>query len=378
MPKAHDGATAFRFELRFSKQPAVGFEMLRDEAFEVTGGSVTGARRLASGSNLRWEITVQPASDADVVLTLPVPASCEAEGAICTGGGSKLARAVTATVEGPGAEPAGFPLAPANSSPSGIWSDGETAWVADLDDGRLYAYQRSDGERQPAKDIVTEPAPMGLWSDGDTIWVAGLDGGLRAHRLANGTRLVGRDLALEANEAPAGGRADSVPVIADPALQAAIREALGKAAGEAVSAGELVGLESLNARNSGVRDLAGLEAATPLKELDLGYNPLAELKPLASLPALESLDLDGAALDLGPLASLTGLKRLSIRHNLVDDLRALAPLAGLAELDVGDNRIADLRALVGLTRLAGLFKVQTSEELVELEGGLDNAPAIVA
>ena len=481
VPKAHDGATAFRFELRFSKQPAVGYQALRDRAFEVTGGSVTGARRLASGSNLRWEITVQPASDADVVLTLPVPASCDAEGAICTAGGSKLAQAVTATAEGPGAEPAGFPLAPANSSPSGIWSDGETAWVADLDDGRLYAYQRADGERQPAKDIVTEPAPMGLWSDGDTIWVAGLDGGLRAHRLASGARLVDRDLALEANEAPAGvwsdgetawvstwlsdtvhayrladgerlagrdikltggnlmpvglwsdgetlwvadwrerlyayrladgqrepqrdiaageadtdptglwsgggtllstswegravrayrmpavedalladragagGRADSVPVIADPALQAAIREALGKAAGEAVSAGELAGLESLNARNSGVRDLAGLEAATGLKELDLGFNPLADLRQLASLPALESLDLDGAALDLGPLASLQGLRRLSVRHNLLDDLQALASLATLSELDIGDNRIEDLRPLAGLAGLAVL------------------------
>ena len=204
VPKVHDGATAFRFELQFSKRPTAGSAALRDSAFEVTGGSLTGARQLAGGASPRWEITVQPGSAADVVLTLPVPASCAAAGAICTAGGGKLARAVTATVEGPETAPAGFSLSAENGRPSGIWSDGETAWVADLDDARLYAYRQSDGERQPAKDIATEPAPMGLWSDGDTIWVAGLDGGLRAHRLANGARLAGRDLALEANEAPAG------------------------------------------------------------------------------------------------------------------------------------------------------------------------------
>ena len=482
VPNVHDGATAFRFELQFSKQPAVGSAGLLEHAFEVTGGSVTGARQLASGSSPRWEITVQPASDADVVLTLPVPASCAAEGAICTAGGSRLAQAVTATVEGPGAGPSGFPLAPENSRPSGIWSDGQTAWVADLDDARLYAYQRSDGERQPARDIETGPAPMGLWSDGDTIWVAGLDGGLRAHRLANGARLAARDLALEANKAPAGvwsdgemawvstwlgdrvhayrladgeraasrdiqlsgenlmpvglwsdgetlwvadwrerlyayrlpdgermpeldldagsqdkdpsglwsgdgtllstnwegrevrayrlpavrdaggpgragrrsARAGSVPMVADPALRAAIREALGKQPGEAVSTGELAGLAVLGARNRGIRDLAGLEAATGLKELDLGFNPLADLRPLAALPALQSLNLDGAALDPGPLAALTRLRRLSVRHNLLDDLQALAALTALTALDIGDNHIGDLGPLAGLTRLETL------------------------
>ena len=45
---------------------------------------------------------------------------------------------------------------------------------------------------------------MGLWSDGETLWVAGFGGGLRAHRLADGSRLVGQDLALEATAAPVG------------------------------------------------------------------------------------------------------------------------------------------------------------------------------
>ncbi len=485
MPATHDGETAFKFELRFSEEIEISYVTLRDTAFQITGGAVRGARRLARSSNARWEITVQPASEADVELTLPVTTNCAAAGAICTAGGAGLSQEVNATVGGPGSEDRdeGFPLAPQNSSPSGIWSDGETAWVADLDDARLYAYRRSDGERQPGKDIATDPAPMGLWSDGEALWVAGLGGGLRAHRLADGSRLAARDLALEANTAPAGvwadgetawvadwlgdtvhayrlsdgrreagrdvklaggnlmpvglwangetlwvadwrervyayrladgrrdpqqdieagetdtdptglwsgggtllatgwasgevrayrlpevvadkpgkqpgagltARAVSLPAIADPALQAAIEAALGKAPGEAVSPHELAGLEALTARNAGIRDLSGLEQAVRLKDLDLGFNPLADLRPLAGLPALESLSLDGAAADLQALAPLARLRRLSLRHNGLDELGPLAGLTSLVELDLGDNRIADLRPLAGLANLAVL------------------------
>ena len=115
-------------------------------------------------------------------MVLPATADCDATGAICTEDGRALTSRLEATVKGPGSEAQGFPLAPENGRPSGIWSDGETAWVADIEDARLYAYRRADGERQPERDIATGPAPMGLWSDGETLWAAGLGGGLRAHR----------------------------------------------------------------------------------------------------------------------------------------------------------------------------------------------------
>ena len=408
-------------------------------------------------------------------------------------GGAVIGTAtLTITGSEPEAEAAGegFSLAPENSSPSGIWSDGQTAWVADLADARLYAYRREDGERQPDKDMATEPSPMGLWSDGQTLWVAQQGGGLKAHRLADGARLAGRDLALEADAAPAGvwsdgqtawvsnwlgdtvhaysledgrraagrdiqlaggnlmpaglwsdgqtlwvadwrerlyayrlsdggrepgrdlvtgtgdtdptglwsgggtllatswesgevrarrlpalpvqagrpgkgqgaflaARAASMPAVPDPALQAAIGAALGKAPGEAVSADELAGLEALAARNRGIRDLSGLERATGLVELDLGFNPLDDLRALVLLPALESLNLDGAAPEPHLLASLQGLRRLSLRNNGIDDLGALAALAGLTELDVGDNLVQDLSPLLALTALKSCGRTGT-------------------
>ena len=65
-PESHNGQDAFKFELRFSEDPKEDFsyKTLRDHAFTVEGGRVVGARRLVSGSNIRWEVTVEPDSSA--------------------------------------------------------------------------------------------------------------------------------------------------------------------------------------------------------------------------------------------------------------------------------------------------------------------------
>ena len=218
----------------------------------------------------------------------------------------------------------------------------------------MYAYRLSDGGRDPQRDIEAgagDMDPTGLWSGGGTLlstsWEAGQ---VRAYRLPEaGAGTPGKKPIV----GPVA-RALSLPAIADPALKAAIGTALGKDPGEAASPQELAGLEALTARNAGIRDLSGLEQAVGLKELDLGFNPLVDLRPLAALPALESLNLDGAATDLQALAPLAGLQRLSLRNNGIDDLWPLAGLTSLAELDVGDNRIADLQPLAGLGNLAVL------------------------
>ena len=106
-PGSHKGQAVFKFELRFSEDPKEDFsyKTLRDHAFTVTGGTVTGARRLVSGKNLRWEITVQPSGNADVTVELPATTNCAAQGAICTEGGSMLSSPLTLTVNAPEATP---------------------------------------------------------------------------------------------------------------------------------------------------------------------------------------------------------------------------------------------------------------------------------
>ena len=105
-PESHDGQEDFTFELRFSEEPKEGFSdvTLRDHAFTVTGGTVVGARRLdgdSATSNIRWEITVSPDSNADVTVELPATEDCEAQGAICTEDDTMLSSPLEFTVKGP-------------------------------------------------------------------------------------------------------------------------------------------------------------------------------------------------------------------------------------------------------------------------------------
>ena len=100
VPASHDGSDEFTFELHFSEEFPIGFRTLRDDAFEVSGGAVTKAKRREKGSSLGWTITVEPDTDGDVVITLPARA-CDATGAVCTADDRALSAAVSATIPGP-------------------------------------------------------------------------------------------------------------------------------------------------------------------------------------------------------------------------------------------------------------------------------------
>ena len=101
-PSSHDGSTAFTFELRLSENiENLSYTTLHEHAFTVTEGSVSKARRLKAGKNVRWEITVTPSSNADVTIALNATTNCTAEGAICTGDGRMLSEPLEITVGGP-------------------------------------------------------------------------------------------------------------------------------------------------------------------------------------------------------------------------------------------------------------------------------------
>ena len=100
VPERHDGATAFAVRIAFSEAVTTGVAALGDHAAEVTDGSVTGARRIDGRSDL-WELSVEPASDAEVTLALPADRACDAAGALCTADGGRLSNRPEATIAGP-------------------------------------------------------------------------------------------------------------------------------------------------------------------------------------------------------------------------------------------------------------------------------------
>ena len=130
IPETHDGETAFTFELRFSEEIDISYVTLRDSAFEVSGGSVTGARRLEQGKNQRWEITVEP-NTGDLTIALLAGPACGEPNAICTAGGKQLSRRLEGTVPGPASTTATEEPAPTTVTRT-LWSStltvGEQDW----------------------------------------------------------------------------------------------------------------------------------------------------------------------------------------------------------------------------------------------------------
>ncbi len=100
VPERHDGTAAFHFQLHFSPEPAgLSYKTVGGGLLEVTGATVTGARRLTKGSNLAWEVTAEPIQTGDIGISLPVR-PCSETSAICING-EPLAQAASAIVPGP-------------------------------------------------------------------------------------------------------------------------------------------------------------------------------------------------------------------------------------------------------------------------------------
>ena len=158
-PDNHDGQNTFTFELRFSEEFELSYVTLRDNAFKITDGTVVKAKRLNPPSNLRWRITVQPDSDADVGITLPITTNCNDDGAICASDSRMLSNRSELTVQGPPSESSAPTNTPATGTPTiagtaqvGQSLQASTSGIAD-DDGLTnvtFAHQwvRVDGTNE--------------------------------------------------------------------------------------------------------------------------------------------------------------------------------------------------------------------------------------
>ena len=102
VPAEHGGPESgvFTFRVFFNEEPAVSYEVLRDESFAVTGGTVRKAKRVDGRNDLR-EMHIEPAGWDDVAVTLAGGRACGTAGAICTAGGEVLSNTLSATIKGP-------------------------------------------------------------------------------------------------------------------------------------------------------------------------------------------------------------------------------------------------------------------------------------
>ena len=154
--------------------------------------------------------------------------------------------------------------------------------------------------------------------------------------------------------------------IPDPNLHNLIRKGFSKFIGSPIHVFEIESLAWIDARNSNIINLTGLEFATNLKQLYLhdrevsgswvNSNAITDISPLAGLTNLTHLYLgDNAITDISPLAALTNLTDLVLYENTITDISPLTGLINLTDLYLRDNSITDVSPLEGLINLTDLY-----------------------
>jgi hypothetical protein len=128
---------------------------------------------------------------------------------------------------------------------------------------------------------------------------------------------------------------DTPVAVPDAALDAAIREAIGKPAGDLLPANLAApGFTELNAATLGVADLTGLAYAASLTSLDLQGNCIADIQAVSHLDALTRLNLhDNDIAEIGALRYLESLTLLWLGRNQIQGVTPLVENAGIAGSD---------------------------------------------
>ena len=89
-----------------------------------------------------------------------------------------------------------------NFRTDGIWSDGETMWVSNANQNKLFAYDMATKEHKPSEDFDTldpdNDNPNHIWSDGETMWVIqALGKRIYAYNLATKARDASKDITAQ-------------------------------------------------------------------------------------------------------------------------------------------------------------------------------------
>ena len=177
--------------------------------------------------------------------------------------------------------------------------------------------------------------------------------------------------------------------IPDTNLRAAIAEALGKSPNAPITVEEMERLKELGAHDPpdrGIQDLTGLQFATNLEVLILGWwragtggagNPVNDLSPIAGLLNLRRLYLIGTPVsDLSPLRGLTNLTELHLNDTPVSDILPVRGLTNLTHFSVHGTLVTDLSPIAGLINLTNLAFSSENLSDISLLAGLINLESI--
>ena len=159
--------------------------------------------------------------------------------------------------------------------------------------------------------------------------------------------------------------------IPDQNLAAALREALKLGGNARIPERAMQTLTKLDARDSNIKNLAGLEHATGLRVLELRDNQIRDIRPLVNLKNLTELILDNNRVsDIRPLTNMKQLTWLLIGKNPISDFTPIKNLTELRGLSFWGNNVRDVTLFADLTKLTnlwlGLNKISNITPLADL------------
>ena len=117
-----------------------------------------------------------------------------------------------------------------------------------------------------------------------------------------------------------------------------------------------VNSEKIELKNRNLEEINCISEYKNVKELDLRWNRISDLKPLEKLEKLEVLKINFNQIeDITPLLNLKNLKELWLHNNNIKDIRGIGKLSKLNHLDVSFNPlkygVEEIEKLRSLKRL---------------------------
>lgn len=165
--------------------------------------------------------------------------------------------------------------------------------------------------------------------------------------------------------------------LSDPALDAYVRQLLGRSGDSALTTADLWSITELTVPTE-ASSLEDLTYFTGLTALVIQGKENLDLSFLAQMPELTTLDLAGSVIsaqDLPLVGSLGKLTSLNLAGCSLSTLSGLEGLTALTSLDLSDNSISDLTPLAGCK---GLTTLNLQRNAIASFGPLANLSALTS
>lgn len=114
-------------------------------------------------------------------------------------------------------------------------------------------------------------------------------------------------------------------------------------------------LEELNMQHNALTNLSALQGLNHLTKLDVSYNAITSIAPICSIVGLRWLDVSNNALvNLGAIDNLAVLTHFAASDNALTDVAQLGSCLELSEVILANNAITDITGLAPLSKLTHL------------------------